>query len=354
MGGPDMTPSQKDRSRSWMRPRTIRTRTIRGVGAAGAAGLAGAAMILVVLLATTLHLVIGPGDVDLRAVSGVLAGGGDPQTRMVVLEWRLPRAALAILVGAVLAISGMLVQTLAANDLGSPDLLGLTVGAHTGVLVAAAVAGASAGAQLGGALLGSAVVAAVVLLLVRGQIDGPRLVLVGVGAGTAVGAVNTWLMLRAERELAMAVAAWSAGTLNDATLRQVAAMAATLALAVPLLVLIARPLRMLELGPETVQALGVRLGSLTVASFGLAVVLAATATAVAGPIAFVALAAPHIARSVTAGRPSLALTALTGATLLVVADLAAKVSAIPVGLVTLAGGGLYLAYLLALRGPRRR
>lgn len=309
----------------------------------------GAILLAVLVVVATLQLLMGPGDLDLVAVANVMRGGGDETTRMVVLEWRLPRALLAILIGVLLALSGLIVQTLAANDLGSPDLLGLTVGAHSGVLVTATVVGTSAAAQFSGALLGSAAVAAVVLLLVRGRLDGPRLVLVGVGIGMAVGAVNTWLMLRADRDLAMAVAAWSAGSLNDATMDQVAIVSVVGALALVVLVLVARPLSLLELGPETAQALGVRIASLTITSFGLAVVMAAVATAVTGPVAFIALAAPHVARALLGGRPGFTITALTGAALLVTADIVAKMSAMPVGLVTLIGGGAYLASLLLRR-----
>ncbi len=326
------------------RPRHFAPLARRGIGVV---------VLGVILVATVLlHVLVGPGDIDVRTLVDILLGGGDRAARMVVLDWRLPRALLAVLIGSALAISGLLVQTLAANDLGSPDLLGLTVGAHTGVLVAAAIAGGSTLAQFGGALAGTVGVAAVVLLLVRGRIDGPRLVVAGVGVGTAVGALNVWLMLRAQRDLAMSVAAWSAGTLNDATASQVVVMAAvTIAAALALLVL-ARPIHTLELGPEVASALGVRVGTITAGAFGLAVLLVAMATAITGPIAFIALAAPHIARATAPGTVGYLRTALTGAALLAVADFLAKLTLIPVGLVTLAAGGLYLTALL-LRNPRR-
>ncbi|MEB4613879.1 FecCD family ABC transporter permease, partial [Leucobacter sp. M11] len=185
---------------------------------------------------------------------------------------------------------------------------------------------------------------------------GFRLIIVGIGVSALLGAANTWLVLRADLDTAMSAAAWGAGSLNGITAVQLAVGAGTAGLALAAVAVLSGGLRQLELGDDGALARGVRVPPVRTALIVAGVGLTAAVTAVAGPIAFVSLVAPQLARRLcrSPGIP-LAASAGVGALLLTAADLAAQhalPTAIPVGLVTVVLGGGFLIWLL-LREVRR-
>ena len=175
--------------------------------------------------------------------------------------------------------------------------------------------------------------------------------IVGIALTAMLNAFNTWLILRADLELAMAAATWGAGTLNGigwSTIAPAAVATIVLGLACGLF---ARDLGTLELGDDTAKALGVRNEPVRAALIVVAVALVAVGTAAAGPIAFVALAAPQIGRRLAKAQgTSLLASAAVGALLLVGADLIAQHAfgdiQLPVGVITVSIGGIYLIWLL--------
>ncbi|AGF73159.1 FecCD family ABC transporter permease [Corynebacterium halotolerans] len=276
---------------------------------------------------------------------------------VVVNEWRAPRVAAACLFGAALGISGALFQTLTDNALGSPDVVGFSTGAYTGALIAMTVIGAGAGGTAVGALLGGVATALLVYLFAFNRgVEGYRLIIAGIGTTAALSSVNVWLLLRVDAGEAMNAAMWGAGTLSGITLGSVAIAAAVI---VPGLLgtgLIARPLRQLELGDDAAIAHGVRVEPVRLLIIVIAVAPVAAVTAFAGPIAFIALSAPQIARRLqrSEGLPLIG-SALTGALLLLLADLVARhllPGGVPVGTVTVVIGGIYLMWLLVLQTRR--
>jgi len=290
-----------------------------------------------------------------------LLGGGDPQARFIVADQRLPRVVAALAVGAALGLSGLVFQSVSRNPLGSPDVIGFSTGAATGGLVAILVAGSSSAASIGlGTVVGGFATAfAVHLMSSRTATTGERLVLVGIAVGAMLASVNDFLITRSDVELAQAAATWRFGTLNAISWPQVAPALAVLAVLVPLAFLGEPPLRMLEMGDDTARALGLAVDRWRPALLAAGVALAAVGVAAVGPVGFVALAAPHLARRMmpaSAGRMLPAL--VVGALLLSVADLVAgrllSPFQIPVGLATSALGGLYLLWLLAAPDPSRR
>jgi iron complex transport system permease protein len=282
-----------------------------------------------------------------------LAGGGDAALRLVVLEWRLPRAALALLLGAALGLSGAIFQALTRNPLGSPDILGLDAGGQLGALAAALLLGGGAGAMGLGALGGALGTAAALLALAGGQ--GPLLVVAGIGLHAMLTAASAWLLLRASPDLALGAALWGAGSLSGRHAGHVLAAAIGLALLLPLALALQRPLRALELGEEIAAMQGVPLCRLRGLLLGCGIGLTALSCAIAGPIAFIALCAPPIARRVT-GRPDVALlpAAAMGAALLAAAEsLALRLPVpLPTGVVTAGLGGAYFLWLII--GQARR
>jgi iron complex transport system permease protein len=312
----------------------------------------GVVLALVVLVSTI--LVIGTGDYPLSPgqVVETLLGGGDSSARFIVETLRLPRAITAILVGAALGVGGAIFQSIARNPLGSPDVIGFTTGAATGALLVILLWQGEGGDIALGAIVGGAVTAAAVYLLsYRGGVQGYRLVLVGIGIGAMLLAVNNYLITRARRDDALAAAHWLVGSLGEASWDTVIPVAVALATLLPLSLLLARRLRMLEMGDDAARALGVNAERSRLALSGTGVALTAVAVAASGPIAFVALAAPQLARRLTrTASPGLATSALMGAAVLVLSDLLGQRVApkdLPVGVVTGLVGGVYLAWLLS-------
>lgn len=278
--------------------------------------------------------------------------------RTVVVEWRLPRALAAVIFGAALGVAGAVFQSLTRNPLASPDVIGFSTGSYTGALVVITVIGGSYLAVAGGALIGGVATAAVVYLLAwRQGVQGFRLIIVGIAVSAVLSSFNTWLMLTADLEVALSAAAWGAGSLGDTSWEQVTLGGAAVVLLLALLALLAPGLRQLELGDDAARATGIRAEPVRLAVVGIGVALTATVTAAAGPIAFVALAAPQIARRLTrSAGVSLVPAAFVGALLLTAADLTAQhllSVALPVGVVTVVIGGGYLVWLITHEVRRR-
>ncbi|GAA2181347.1 iron chelate uptake ABC transporter family permease subunit [Leucobacter tardus] len=318
----------------------------------------GVALVILIAAVAVCSLGFGTYPVAPGTVIEVLRGGGDAMDRTVVWDWRLPRAIAAISMGALLAIAGALFQTATRNPLASPDVLGLSNGAFSGMLLTLALVSASWQARTLGALAGGALTAALIWVLsVRGGIQGFRLIIVGIGVSAMFASLNTWLLLQVELETAMFASAWGAGSLNGVT---AGPLAGALVCAAPFVVgaaILAPRLRQLDLGDDVAAATGVRAHVVRTLALLCGVALVSAATTVVGPVAFIALAAPQIARRCAATpHLSLALSALTGAVLLAASDLVAQhvlPASLPVGVVTVSVGGTYLVLMIILEIRRR-
>ncbi|MEY9838666.1 FecCD family ABC transporter permease [Streptacidiphilus sp. EB103A] len=281
---------------------------------------------------------------------------GEPN--LVVGELRLPRIVLGALVGAALGVSGALVQSVTRNPLASPDVIGVGHGAAAATVLALATGTvASPGALPAVSVAGGLAAAALVYVLAwRYGMQPSRFVLTGVGIGVALSAVVQLYMTESELAEAEQVKLWLTGSLNGRGWAQAGPLALVLLLSLPALVWAGRALSVLGLDDETAAGLGVRVQRTRLALTVLGVLLAATATGAAGPIGFVALTAPQLARRLTrTPQLPLAASALTGAIIVVGADLAARTLLppleIPVGALTALIGGPYLLWLL---GRERR
>jgi iron complex transport system permease protein len=314
----------------------------------------GVAAALVAALLALLVLSVGTGEFSIppEEVVETLLGGGDRSTRFVIETLRLPRALTGILVGAALGASGAIFQSITRNPLGSPDVIGFVQGASAGAVLEIVVLGGGTFAIAAGAVVGGVGTAFLVYVLAyRGGVQGYRLVLIGIGIAAMLVAVTDYLLTRSTLEEAQAANVWLTGSLNGRGWEHVRPVGVTLAILLPATALLARQLRMLELGDDVARALGVSIERSRLALILVAVLLAAVATASAGPVVFVALAAPQIARRLTrASGPGVGCAALMGAALLLAADFASErvfgPTQLPVGVMTGVGGGLYLIWLL--------
>ncbi|MER5296310.1 iron chelate uptake ABC transporter family permease subunit [Streptomyces pharetrae] len=310
-------------------------------------------LLLVAALAASV-LLIGTGDFPIAAgdVLKTLLGGGDAGQQFIVNELRLPRVLVGLLVGASLGLGGALFQAISRNPLGSPDILGLGQGATAGALVVIVLFSGSASEVTMGALVGGLVTGLSIYVLAwKRGVHGYRLVLVGIGISAIVTAVNGYLMTKADLVDASRALVWMTGSLSGRDWAQVWPLVALCAVLVPLVLANARGLRMMEMGDDISHALGVRVERVRMLLMVSAVLLTAAATAAAGPVSFVALTAPQLARRLTRSPgPNLLPSLCMGAALLVTADWVSQrlfgADQLPVGVVTGVVGGVYLLWLL--------
>ncbi|MEU6818646.1 iron chelate uptake ABC transporter family permease subunit [Streptomyces sp. NPDC046860] len=309
-------------------------------------------LLLAVLVAGV--ALIGTGDAHIPAadVLRALAGDGSPSEDFIVNELRLPRLLVGLLVGASLGLGGALFQSISRNPLGSPDVLGLSQGSTAGALVTIVLFSGSATAVTLGALAGGLVTGLGIYLLAWKQgVHGYRLVLVGIGVSAVVTAVNGYLITKADIVDAARAVVWMTGSLSGRDWTQVWPLLVLCAVLVPLVLANGRGLRTLEMGDDVAHALGVRVHRVRLVLMVCAVLLTAAATAAAGPVGFVALTSPQLARRLTRSPgPNLVPSLCMGAALLVVADWVCQrafgADQLPVGVVTGVVGGAYLLWLL--------
>jgi iron complex transport system permease protein len=311
--------------------------------------------VLVVILFATFCVSLSLGDFKIPVVDVVktLFGGGDKATEFIVNRLRLPRALTGLLVGVALGMSGAIFQSVARNPLASPDIIGVTYGASAFAVFAIVTLGLTGTAVSGLAIAGALLTAFTMYLLAwRRGVSSYRLILVGIGIGAIATSVTSYLLTKARVEIAQQALIWLTGSLNARDWSHVRSLAIMLVVLTPAMALLVQRLRILQLGDETAYGLGLRVEGSRLGLIVVGVLLAAGATAAAGPIGFVAFVAPPIARRLTRSPgPALIASALIGALVVGLSDLIAQHAfgdtQLPVGVVTGVIGAPYLMFLLA-------
>ncbi|WP_372729723.1 FecCD family ABC transporter permease [Nocardioides sp.] len=301
-------------------------------------------------------LVTGTQQIPLGEALAATIGLGDGGTSFIVQQLRLPRVGVAVLAGACLGASGALMQGLLRNPLASPDIVGITGGASLAAVLAIG-AGLPPLALPLAAALGAASAAGVLQVLSRHTgSSSVRLVLVGVGLHALTTAAVTLVVARIDPRRLGAAEVWLAGSLHARNATHLTVVLVGAAAALPLAYGLVRSLAVLELGDEVATGVGVPVRRTRTLLLGSSALLAGVAVAVAGPLGFVALGAPHIARRLVGPTSPTTLTtaALTGALLVLAADALGQRlledAAVPAGVVTAALGAPYLLWLLHRTG----
>lgn len=287
-----------------------------------------------------------------------LAGKGAYADRWLFWQLWLPRATVAVGVGAALAIAGGVFQTLTRNPLASPDIIGINAGAAAGAVGFALLLPdrlpAAAAALIGAAVAGLLVTAAAY----KHRRFGTHALIAGIAVNALAVAVVRFALTAIRQEDAWEMAAWLSGSLAQRSWPEAALIWTALTVCCTVLLLLAHPLNILAGGRQLALGVGVDAAQTSFVALTAATALSAAAVVCAGPVAFVSLAAPHIVRKILQTERWLLLpTALTGSLLLLCADLAARLlplpTQLPVGVFTAAFGGLYLCILLFGRWHRR-
>ncbi|RTG36587.1 iron chelate uptake ABC transporter family permease subunit, partial [Serratia marcescens] len=199
-------------------------------------------------------LCYGTLQLSLEQVFAALTGEAPKNLVTVVTQWRLPRIAMALLLGAALGMSGAIFQSIIRNPLGSPDVIGFNMGAYTGALIAITLFNGGYYYIAGGALAGGILAAlAIYLLAWRQGIAGFRLIIVGIAISAVLVSTNTWLIITASLERAMDAAMWQAGSLNGMTWQKAQPATAFIVLAAAAALLMGKRLQLLEMGDDTAR-----------------------------------------------------------------------------------------------------
>ena len=307
------------------------------------------------LLVMLTGLALGKVNLSPLVVLELLWQGGDEGLLFIVEQLRLPRLLLAALVGAALAVSGLILQSLIRNPLASPDLLGITSGASAGAVLYLSFLSALLGPRWLplAAMLGAGLAMLVVYSLAWRQGASPlRLVLIGVGVSALLMAVTTFTLVFSPLTTTLSAYVWLTGSVYGASWPEPRALAGCLLVILPLLVWLARRVRAQQLDDALAQGLGVRVEWLRAGLLLVSVALAGAAVAWGGAIAFVGLIAPHMARRLVApgftGQAVMA--ALLGANLVMLADLVGRTLFLPLdlpaGIFVAVLGTPYFLYLL--------
>lgn len=306
------------------------------------------ALLLVVSVAT---LSMGKLGIPATELPRSLFVERDGKAAFVLDFLRGPRLVVALGAGAALGISGALFQSVTRNPLGSPDVVGVSAGAGAGAAYFGLFVPGSASIALG-SVIGAGVAVGLVAVSTGTGLSNPmRMVLAGIGVSAMAMAFTQYVVYVVARDKATMLSAYLNGSLNARGWDHAQTIWVVLALCAVPLALITIPLGLTEMGDEVAASLGVHSGSVRRSAVLLSVLLAGGAVAVAGPIAFIALTAPHITRRLArSATPLLLLSGAMGALLLTTADLATQQApwfeGLPVGILTLAIGGAYLGALL--------
>lgn len=316
-------------------------------------------MLLALSLAVAVaSLRLGKFPVTTQEVIDALQGQGRKIVQVVVVKWKLPRIVLGLVAGLALGVAGALFQTITRNPLGSPDLIGFSTGAQTGILVSILLLpGSMLSASLASFIGGAAVGTVTYLVSLRGGFTGLRFILVGIAISSMLVSINRWLLVRVDDDEGLGALKAITGTLGVARWPVVAPTCLAIGVTVVLILLVSRHLQVLALGEQVATILGSPTRRASALLILLGTVLVAVVTMAAGPIGFVALVAPHLARLLTGSPQSpLLVSGLTGSLLMVGADLLSQLvlESMPVSVVTNAVGGLYLMVALTVAARGRR
>ena len=320
---------------------------------------AGAAIALALVLVVAASLAVGANPLSLDTVIGVLRGEGSPEATFVVAELRVPRTVAGLIAGAALGVAGALMQAFTRNPLADPGILGVNAGAALAVALGMAVLGvrATSGA-VWFAFVGALVVTVAVYLIGsggRGAAGPIRLTLAGVALGAVLSGITTGIVL-SDPDAFDAMRSWNAGSLLGRGWDTIVPVTPFIALGLVLALLLGAGLNAVALGDDVARAQGANLAGIRIGVIVAVTLLAGAATALAGPISFVGLMVPHIARWLFGAdhRVILAVSALLAPVVVLAADVVGRVliapAELPAGIVTAFVGA---PILIALARRRR-
>jgi iron complex transport system permease protein len=305
-----------------------------------------------------MDIALGSVSIPMADIIDALAGRATAEVRSIVIDLRLVRAAMAILAGSALAVSGLEMQVLFRNPLAGPYILGISAGASLGVAlytlgipllgIALPTALQSLGSA-GAAWIGSAVLLALVLALSRRIKDIMVILILGIMLSSSVGAIVELLQYFSDEASLKSYVVWTMGSLGDVTMSQLWLLLPIVAIGLTLAIATIKPMNILLAGERYAASMGINLARTRLLILSATTLLAGTVTAFCGPIGFVGIAAPHIARIVFRSadhRTLLPASVLTGVAMLLLSDIIAGCFTLPINTITALMGIPVVAYIV--------
>ena len=302
---------------------------------------------LMVVALFAIDMMVGSVSITANEVWAAITGGEcDPIKAKIILDVRLVKAIVAILAGAALAVSGLQMQTLFRNPLAGPYVLGVSSGASLGValfILGAPLLGVASSPALtslgvaGAAWIGAAAVLALVAAVSRRIKDIMVILILGMMIGSAVSAIVQILQYMSNEEALKSFVVWTMGSLGDVTTSQLWLVATAIVAGLTLAIAVIKPMNMMLLGETYARTMGLNIGRTRSLILLSTTLLAGTVTAFCGPVGFIGLAIPHLARAIFLDadhRTLMPATMLTGAVALLVCDIVSKLLTLPVNTVT--------------------
>ena len=265
-------------------------------------------LLLVILFVAS--LLLGSVSLQVKEVLGVILGQEvDPQTRILVTHFRLPKAITALIVGAALSASGLQMQTLFRNPLAGPYVLGISSGASLGVslfLLGAPLLGVSVASEtlrnigvVGSAWIGAALILAVIMAVSVRLKDIMAILILGMMFGSAASAIVQILQYLSPDSALKSFVVWTMGSLSGVSLQQLGLMSGIVVAGLALSIYLIKPLNLPVLGENYARTMGLNIRWIRFLLFASTTLLAGTVTAFCGPIGFIGIAVPHVARMLT-------------------------------------------------------
>ncbi len=303
-------------------------------------------------------IAVGSVAISLSEVMSALLGGGSAEVRSIVIDIRLVRAVVAVLAGAALSVSGLEMQVLFRNPLAGPYVLGVSAGASFGValfLLGAPMLGIALSPELqsigtaGAAWIGSAVVLIAVVALARRIKDIMVMLILGMMLSSGVGAVVEIMQYFSNEASLKSYVVWTMGSLGDVTATQLAVLAPIVVAGLMMAVATIKPMNMLLAGERYAASMGLNISRSRTLILTSTTLLAGTITAFCGPVGFVGIAVPHIARMLFRSadhRTLLPATILSGVAMMLVGDILAKYLVLPINTITALMGIPIVIYIV--------
>jgi iron complex transport system permease protein len=308
-------------------------------------------LIVLILLLSGMMLIFGNTRYPLGIVIRVLLGEEIQGASFAIGTLRLPRTLSGLLVGIAFGMAGNTFQTMLRNPLASPDIIGVTSGSSVAAVFCILVLKISGNLVSVAAVISGLLVAALIYIFSKsGTFSGGRLILIGIGIQAMLNAVISFLLLRANQYDVPAAFRWLSGSLNGMQMKDIPGLFLVVVIFGFVIALLGRHLKILELGEQTATTLGLKTDATRLLLVLSSVFLIAFATAVTGPIAFVAfLAGPIAGRLVGTGAMNGIPSGLVGAALVLGADIIGQFAfdiRFPVGIITGILGAPYLLFSL--------
>jgi iron complex transport system permease protein len=331
-----------------------------------------AGLVMLVMILFMADLFLGSTRIEVSSVLQALFGNGTPGDQIIVMQFRLPKALTAILAGMAMSVSGLLMQTLFRNPLAGPDVLGVSSGAGLGVAVTlltlTPLFTLPAGSIFTGwgiimaAWAGAGAVMILIMTVSARMRDIMSVLIVGILLASAISAVVSMLQYFSNEAMLRTFVIWTMGNLGNISYPQIRALALATMAGLVIAIILVKPLNAMLMGETFAMTVGVKVRSIRIVLLASASILAGSVTAFCGPLAFIGVAVPHIARLLfgsTDHRLLLPGTALCGAVILLLSDLISVLPGgghvIPVNTVTsLIGIPVVLWIILGKTGLGRR